>query len=131
MSLMLLSSAFLTVVAWPNLLFCLVLFFVKMCLLYAFLRLILPLPVTLKRFLAPDFVFNLGITYKFKNQLIIFFLLRQPSYTCAFLPALAIALLCLTLPTPGQILTGVFRLFPYTQSTGLQNEHTPLLLRLP
>ena len=59
---MLPSSTFLTVVLLLNLRFCLVPFFVRMWFLKAFLRFIFPLPVTLNRFLAPDFVFNLGIS---------------------------------------------------------------------
>ncbi len=50
-----------TSVSLPRLRFLLLDFLVKMWLLKAFLRLILPLPVTLKRFLAPLFDFILGI----------------------------------------------------------------------
>lgn len=41
--------------------FCLVVFFVRICLLKACLRLIRPDPVNLKRFLALDLVFTLGM----------------------------------------------------------------------
>ena len=66
MAVMLFSSALLTIVFFPNLLFCLVDFFVKIWFLKALLRLILPLPVTLNLFLAPDFVFTFGILYSVK-----------------------------------------------------------------
>ena len=44
--------------------FCLVVFLVRMWLLYACLRFILPVPVSEKRFLAPDLVFIFGIARK-------------------------------------------------------------------
>lgn len=62
MSFTLFSSALLTMAFLLRFLFCFVSFFVRIWFLNAFLRLILPVPVTLNRFFAPDFVFNFGIT---------------------------------------------------------------------
>lgn len=59
-------SPLLTTVILLNLLFCLVPFLVKMWFLKALLRLILPVPVTLNLFLAPDFVFTFGILLSVK-----------------------------------------------------------------
>ncbi len=60
-----------TRVSFPRFLFLLLDFFVKMWLLYAFLRFILPLPVTLKRFLAPllDFIFGIILYQIFSERL--------------------------------------------------------------
>ncbi len=55
------SSAGCTNVIFVRLCFLLVSFLVRMWLLYACLRLILPVPVSLNRFLAPDLVFILGM----------------------------------------------------------------------
>lgn len=66
MALILLVSALLTIVFLLNLLFCLVLFFVRIWFLNALLRLIFPLPVILNLFLAPDFVFTFGILLSVK-----------------------------------------------------------------
>jgi hypothetical protein len=54
-------SAELTNVACVKARFCLVVFFVRMWLLKACFRFTLPEPVSVKRFLAPDFVFTFGI----------------------------------------------------------------------
>src|SRR5690349_17620373 len=70
------SSTFLTVVFWASLLFCFVPFLVRMWFLKAFFLLILPLPVILNRFLAPDFDFNLGILF-IRLQLLFFSFRRQ------------------------------------------------------
>ena len=66
MALILLVSALLTIDFFVNLLFCLVVFFVKIWFLKALLRLIFPLPVILNLFLAPDFVFTFGILLSVK-----------------------------------------------------------------
>ena len=57
-----LVSGPLTSPAWVRFLFLLVDFLVRMWLLNACLRLILPVPVSLNRFFAPDIVFIFGIT---------------------------------------------------------------------
>lgn len=62
-------SALSTNVLFPSLFFLLLDFFVRMWLLNAFLRLILPLPVFLNRFFAPLFVFIFGITSVFSEKL--------------------------------------------------------------
>jgi len=58
-----------TRVSLPKFLFLLLDFLVRMWLLNAFLRLILPLPVTLKRFFAPllDFIFGITSDIFLKN----------------------------------------------------------------
>ncbi len=48
--------------------FCLVVFLVKMWLLKACLRFTLPVPVSEKRFLAPDLVFTFGIVVVVKGE---------------------------------------------------------------
>ena len=61
-------SAELTKVTCVRLRFCLVVFLVRMWLLKACLRLILPVPVSVKRFLAPDLVFIFGIVEVIKSE---------------------------------------------------------------
>ena len=56
------SSPLNTSVECVRLRFCLVVFFVRMCEWKACFRLIFPVPVSLNRFLAAEFVFILGIT---------------------------------------------------------------------
>jgi len=64
----LLVSALLTKVEWVRFLFCLVSFLVRMWLLKACFLLILPVPVSLKRFFALDLVFTFGISIFFKDK---------------------------------------------------------------
>ncbi len=61
-------SAELTKVMCVRLRFCLVVFLVRMWLLKACLRLILPVPVSVKRFLAPDLVFIFGIVKEVRSE---------------------------------------------------------------
>ena len=71
--LMLASSDLWTNVLCVKLRFCLVPFFVRMWLLKACLRLILPDAVSLKRFFALDLVFIFGMASDFYGLLIIFY----------------------------------------------------------
>ena len=69
---MLASSDLCTVVLLVKLRFCLVVFLVRMLLLKACLRLILPDAVSLKRFLALDLVFIFGMAADFRVYLLVF-----------------------------------------------------------
>ena len=59
------SSALSTVVKYVRFLFLLVVFFVRMWLLYACFLLIFPVPVSVNLFFAPELVFILGIFFSF------------------------------------------------------------------
>src|SRR4051812_6727112 len=129
---MFLSSALFTTDLWPSLLFCFVSFFVRMWFLKAFLRLILPVPVILNLFFAPDFVFNLGMTIIY---LLLFLLERRCgtsgliscllallTKTSFFLRGAASVLLCRTLREPGQNGATIFHHVPCTRSIFPQSE---------
>lgn len=76
------ESALLTNALWVKLRFCFVLFFVKIWLLKACLRLILPDAVSLKRFLALDLVFIFGMALDFRG---LFFLrIEHDGHALAF-----------------------------------------------
>lgn len=64
-------SALLTKPVLVRLRFCLVVFLVRMCDLKACFRFTLPVPVSAKRFLAPDFVFTFGIVIGLEGWLLI------------------------------------------------------------
>lgn len=57
-------SALLTRPVWVRPRFCLVVFFVRIWDLKACFRFTLPVPVSAKRFFAPDFVFTFGIVVR-------------------------------------------------------------------
>lgn len=73
------SSLLCTRPVFVRLRFCLVSFLVRMWLLKACLRFTFPVPVSLNRFFAPDFVLTLGISILFTT--IFYFLLFGASIT--------------------------------------------------
>src|ERR1041385_5036476 len=141
---MFLSSALFTTDLRLSLLFCFVSFFVRMWFLKAFLRLILPVPVILNLFFAPDLVFNLGMTmiyyYFFPFGALRLrragpsgltsFLSELSTKTSSFLRGEASALLCQTPRVPAQNEAAIFHHVLCTRSNVLQSERriSPSLL---
>lgn len=116
-----------TIAILPNLLFCLVSFLVKMWFLKACFRFTLPVPVTLNRFFAPDFVFTLGIVLQLNQFLFspiyLPYLWAARTSTSVYLQVVASVPLFRVLQDLGQILTIKSHLVLYTQWYG--QEKTP------
>ena len=110
------SSRLFTMAFLVNLLFCLVVFFVRMWFLNACLRLILPVPVTLNLFLAPDLVFTFGILF------------TRYSLKISYLPALPLGAIIKYILFPSNL--GIDSTFPHSSNAvaNFSNKISPLSL---